>query len=110
MTMIIDYEKFMESICKNIHESTGTEPPCLNQACSCLAEPILRVCDISRLLHKAESKAVEPIKMPSKFPDIAGSWEWGCPKCKFAVGYCWRFCPSCGQEIDWQKYIPNISE
>ena len=109
--MIIDYEKFMESICKSVHKSTGTEMLCLNQACSCLAEPIiLRVCDISRLLHEAKSKAIEPIKIPYKYPDIAGSWEWGCPKCKFAVGYRWRFCPSCGQEIDWQKYLPDISE
>ena len=96
--MIIDETKFMNLVCKSIHDSTGTNPPCLNQSTSCLAEPILRVCDISRLLDKAEVKEEEPIKVPSAFCEL-NSYAWACPKCKFFIGYYWHFCPSCGQKL-----------
>ena len=45
----------------------------------------------------------EPIKMEKDYGNVK-SFEWGCPKCRFGIGYKWEHCPRCGQRIEWSKY------
>jgi len=52
-----------------------------------------------RLLKMNEKR--QPIKLPALPTMTKEAWRWGCPKCEFDIGYNWKFCHECGQEMDW---------
>lgn len=94
----IDITKLMSMLCRTIHEAEG---PCENQHTSCLAHVNLRICDISYMVDNATEKQREPIKVSQKGDGLEESWKWACPSCICDIAYGWKFCPECGQEMDW---------
>lgn len=102
----IDITKLMSMLCRTIHEAEG---PCENQYTSCLAHVNLRICDISHMVTKATEKQREPIKVSQKGDGLEETWKWACPSCIRDIAYGWKFCPECGQEMDWgEGQIKNI--
>ena len=57
--------------------------------------------DVLAFLKEQEER--EPIKLPALPTMPKEAWRWGCPSCELDIGYRWRFCPRCGQKMNWSK-------
>ena len=58
--------------------------------------------DAIALLKEQENR--EPIKLPAHITMPKEAWNWGCPNCKYQIGYKWQYCPRCGQRMDWSNF------